>query len=48
VRATFDITKNHAGYLKLRETTKIEGVWDDHDYNERDGIYTNPTKDMIR
>lgn len=28
--------------------TQIHGVWDDHDYNERDGIITNPTKEMVR
>ncbi|CAD8069942.1 unnamed protein product [Paramecium sonneborni] len=44
----FNLTKYNPGYQKLLKSTSINGVWDDHDYNERDGIYSNPTKEMTR
>ncbi|CAD8058237.1 unnamed protein product [Paramecium primaurelia] len=44
----FNLTKYNPGYQKLLNATQINGIWDDHDYNERDGIYSNPVKEMTR
>eukprot|EP01083_Nonionella_stella_P250810 866069_1 len=37
---------DHPGYKQLltNNTTKIIGTWDDHDYGQDDGDYTNPNK----
>ncbi|CAD8158301.1 unnamed protein product [Paramecium octaurelia] len=48
VEFKFNLTKYNPGYQKLLNATHIDGVWDDHDYNERDGIYSNPAKEMTR
>ncbi len=37
MRSDYEKVKQHPGYQKLREQTKIIGTWDDHDYGLNDG-----------
>ena len=36
-KEAYDIQKNNADYLLLRDSTEIIGIWDDHDYGLNDG-----------
>ena len=36
-KEAYDIQKNNADYLMLRDSTEIIGIWDDHDYGMNDG-----------
>ena len=36
-RKAYDIQKNNADYLILRDSAEIIGIWDDHDYGMNDG-----------
>lgn len=44
----FNLTKHHEDYGRLREQVRIEGIWDDHDYNQNDGNKLNPYKEQVR
>jgi alkaline phosphatase D len=36
------------GYRKVRESTKVIGVWDDHDYGVNNGASNFAKKDEVR
>lgn len=40
--------KNSEGYKELRETTKILGVWDDHEYGLNNADKNFPHKDLSK
>ncbi|RAK02240.1 alkaline phosphatase D [Larkinella arboricola] len=44
LKAKYDKQKSHPGYAELRQSTKIVGVWDDHDYGVNDGGKEYPRK----
>lgn len=48
IQKKFDEVTNHADYKALARTTKIYGVWDDHDYGIDDGGKDNPIKELMR
>ncbi|MFD1143796.1 alkaline phosphatase D family protein [Larkinella insperata] len=37
LRAKYDKQKSNPGYARLRQSSRIIGVWDDHDYGVNDG-----------
>ncbi|MDX2302731.1 MAG: alkaline phosphatase D family protein [Microscillaceae bacterium] len=45
LRQKYDIQKSHPDYQKIREKSKIIGVWDDHDYGVNDGGKSYPKKE---
>ncbi len=48
MRTMYAKQKNHSWYKKLRETTKIDGTWDDHDYGANDAGKEWHVKDGAR
>ena len=44
-KEAYNIQKNNAEYLILRDSSKIIGIWDDHDYGLNDGGKNWPVKD---
>ena len=37
-------TNSNVNYRRLRENTRVIGIWDDNDYGVNDGEWTNPIK----
>jgi alkaline phosphatase D len=46
--SVFRKTKDFPNYAKLRETTPVIGVWDDHDYGKDNAGSEFCGKDLIR
>lgn len=44
LREKYNIQKNNPDYQKIRQNTKIIGIWDDHDYGLNDGGKEYPKK----
>lgn len=44
----YQILNDIPGYKKLKETTPVIGVWDDHDYDMNNGDRTNPRKERAK
>lgn len=48
MREKFETTYNDPRYKRLRQSTKIYGVWDDHDSGINDSDRSNKVKDLVR
>lgn len=48
VKNYYDELKYSKPYQNLRISTRIIGIWDDHDYGMGDGDSTNPAKDEMK
>lgn len=48
IQEKFNINKFKPEYTKLRETTPMIGVWDDHDYGVNNGDGTLKEKDIVQ
>ncbi|CAG9316944.1 unnamed protein product [Blepharisma stoltei] len=44
----YDVQKNDEGYKELRESTRILGVWDDHDYGPNNSDKNFPYKELSK
>eukprot|EP00347_Sterkiella_histriomuscorum_P018200 403346407 len=48
IKHRFQQTLDDKHYQKLKETSQVIGVWDDHDYGCNDGDQTFSKKDLVR
>lgn len=42
------VIEGHAGYVRLKNRSRIVGIWDDHDYGQHDGDFSNPDKEFFK